>query len=122
MSKKKLTESSIAGVNAEIITEKRTATNTEQGELIFRPYYVQRGVGPNLLDWAYASDEHWDAFHSNISASKEGVRISDTEGREKFGIDVRWNVEGFGYIFITADNGGEYYQLPFKRSVENPES
>ncbi len=114
MSKKILKESSIAGVNAEIITEKRTAAITEQGELVFRPYYVQRGVGPNLLDWAYASDQNWDAFHSNISASREGVKISDTEGREKFGIDVRWNVEGFGYIFITADNGGEYYTLPPK--------
>lgn len=114
MAKKILKESSIAGINAEIITEKRTATITEQGELVFRPYYVQRGVGPNLLDWAYASDENWDAFHSNISASKDGVKISDAEGKEKFGIDVRWNVEGFGYIFITADNGGEYYQLPPK--------
>ncbi len=114
MAKKILKESSIAGLNAEIITERRTAAITEQGELIFRPYYVQRGVGPNLLDWAYASDQNWDAFHSNITASKDGVKISDTEGREKFGIDVRWNVEGFGYIFITADNGGEYYKLPPK--------
>ncbi len=114
MAKQILKESSIAGINAEIITEKRTGTITEKGELVFRPYYVQRGVGPNLLDWAYASDENWDTFHSNISASKDGIKISDTEGREKFGIDVRWNVEGFGYIFITADNGGEYYTLPPK--------
>lgn len=114
MTKKILKESSMAGINAEILTEKRTVAITEQGELIFRPYYVQRGVGPNLLDWAYASDKNWDAFHSNITASKDGVKISDTEGREKFGVDVRWNVEGFGYIFITADNGGEYYKLPPK--------
>ncbi len=114
MAKKILKESSIAGITAEIITEKRTGTFTEQGELMFRPYYVQRGVGPNLLDWAYASDKNWDAFQSNITASNDGVKISDTEGREKFGIDVRWNVEGFGYIFITADNGGEFYQLPPK--------
>lgn len=114
MANKILKESSIAGISAEIITEKRSNTITEKGELVFMPYYVQRGVGPNLLDWAYASDENWDAFHSNISASKEGVKISDAEGKEKFGIDVRWNVEGFGYIFITADNGGEFYQLPPK--------
>lgn len=114
MANKILKESSIAGISAEIITEKRSNTVTEKGELVFMPYYVQRGVGPNLLDWAYASDENWDAFHSNISASKEGVKISDTEGKEKFGIDVRWNIEGFGYIFITADNGGEFYQLPAK--------
>ncbi|MBI2619842.1 MAG: endo-1,4-beta-xylanase [Ignavibacteriales bacterium] len=83
-----------------------------EGELVFRPYFVQSGVGPHLLDWAYASDANWDAFHSDITAGRDGVRISDTEGRERFAIDVRWNVEGFGYIFITADNGGEYYRLP----------
>lgn len=81
-------------------------------ELIFKPFFIQRGVGPNLLDWAYASDKNWDAFHSNITSSNEGVKISDTEGHDKFGINVRWNVEDFGYIYITADNGGEFYELP----------
>jgi endo-1,4-beta-xylanase len=82
------------------------------GTLTFTPHYVQRGVGPHLLEWAYATDTNWDSFHSNITATRDGVTISDAEGREKFGIDVRWNVEGFGYIFITADNGGEFYTLP----------
>lgn len=83
-----------------------------RGELIFRPYFVQAGRGPHLLDWAYASDVNGDAFHSNIISSTEGVKISDTEGDRKFGINVRWNVEGFGYLYITADNGGEFYTLP----------
>jgi GH35 family endo-1,4-beta-xylanase len=82
------------------------------GELIFRPYFVQKGRGPHLLDWAYASDTNRDAFLSNITAANDGVRISETGGVEKFGIDVRWNVEEFGYIFITADNGGDFYELP----------
>jgi endo-1,4-beta-xylanase len=86
--------------------------STQKGNLIFKPYFVQRGVGPNLLDWAYACDENWDAFYSNIASSNEGVVISDTFGVEKFSVEVRWNVEDFGYIFISADNGGEYYQLP----------
>ncbi|MCI0699192.1 endo-1,4-beta-xylanase [candidate division KSB1 bacterium] len=86
--------------------------STIQGELIFKPHFAQKGRGPHLLDWAYASDANWDAFYSNITASKDGVKISDTEGKKKFGIDVRWNVEGFGYIYITADNGGEFYELP----------
>ena len=83
-----------------------------KGKLIFKPIFVQRGSGPNLLDWAYASDENWDAFYSDINVSKEGVVISETFGKEKFGINVRWNVEGFGYLFITADNGGKFYTLP----------
>ncbi|MCF7741041.1 MAG: endo-1,4-beta-xylanase [Candidatus Marinimicrobia bacterium] len=101
-----------------VLTKSKTSKSTEEGELIFKPYYVQKGEGPHLLDWAYASDENWDAFLSNITASKQGAKISDTRGVDKFGIDVRWNVEGFGYIYITADNGGKYYQLPPKGKVE----
>lgn len=106
----------VKGINAapQILTSSRVPVNTEKGELIFRPYFVQNGRGPHLLDWAYASDENWDAFFSNIKSSNEGVVISDAYGMEKFSIEVRWNVEGFGYIFITADNGGEFYKLPGK--------
>lgn len=82
------------------------------GTLRFRPHYVQAGRGPHLLDWAYATDTSWDSFFSDITCTKEGVTISDTGGRERFGINVRWNVEGFGYIFMTADNAGEFYRLP----------
>ena len=97
-----------------VLTPKRTGYNTEKGRLVFKPVFVQGGKGPHLLDWAYASDHNWDAFHSNITSDNKGVVISDTEGTEKFGIDVRWHVENFGYIFITADNGGEFYTLPGK--------
>jgi endo-1,4-beta-xylanase len=94
-------------------TARRVRPRTQGGTLAFRPTYVQRGQGPHLLDWAYATDEKWDSFHSNITAAAAtGVTISDTEGQERFGVDVRWNVEGFGYLFLTADNGGEHYTLP----------
>lgn len=96
-----------------VLTSKKTIADSSRGTLIFKPYYVQSGQGPHLLEWAYASDTHWDAFYSDITATrKDGVVISNTYGREKFGIDVRWNIEGFGYIFLTADNEGEYYTLP----------
>jgi GH35 family endo-1,4-beta-xylanase len=96
-----------------VLTSRRVRPRTAAGTLVFRPTFVQRGQGPHLLDWAYATDPRWDAFHSNITASPDtGVQISDTEGRERFGVDVRWNVEGFGYLFLTADNGGEHYTLP----------
>ncbi len=88
------------------------AQSTNAGQLTFRPYLVQKGSGPHLLDWAYATDHRWDAFHSNIAATKDGVTISDTEGRRRFGVNVKWNLEGFGYLFFTADNGGELYELP----------
>jgi GH35 family endo-1,4-beta-xylanase len=101
-----------------ILTKPKVSHPTGAGEVWFRPQYVQRGRGPHLLEWAYASDERWDAFHSNIASTREGVRISDTEGRKKFGVDVRWNVEGFGYLFLTADNGGEFYTLPAQGLTE----
>jgi len=101
-----------------ILTGGRVKKSTAAGELVFRPVYVQNSRGPHLLDWAYASDNEWNAFYSNISASKDGISVSDTNGRDKFGIDVRWNVEGFGYIFITADNGGEFYSLPVSGKSE----
>ncbi len=82
------------------------------GQLLFKPHFVQSGRGPHLLDWAYATDPDWDSFHSDIAATKDGVMISETEGREKFGINVRWNVEGFGYLFLTADNGGNATGFP----------
>lgn len=111
-----------------IITKSRVPKSTEKGTLIFEPHIVQSGSGPHygkvkslktmnekdwaLPQWAFASDENWDAFYSNIFAFSDGVKISNSEGREKFGINVRWNVEGFGFIYMTADNGGEFYELP----------
>src|SRR5690606_31047086 len=86
--------------------------NTTKGEILFKPVFVQKGRGPHLYDLVWATDKNWDTFHSNISLTKEGIKISDTKGEEKFGINARWNVEGFGYTNITADNGGEFYTLP----------
>ena len=120
--------SAAAVVTPLILTASRTPPRTEQGELIFRPYYVQRGSGPHLgsvrslqdigekdwqfPQWAFASDEHWDTFYSNILSAPDGVRVSDVDGHEQFGVNVRWNVEGFGFIYMTADAGGEFYRLP----------
>jgi hypothetical protein len=80
-----------------ILAASRTGTATEQGVLVFVPYPVQRGSGPHFLEWGYATDSRWDTIYSNLAATNEGVTISDTFGEEKFGINVRWNVEGFGY-------------------------
>jgi len=95
-----------------ILTRKRTPSRAAAGLITFHPIFVQKGVGPHLLHWAYATDSNWDTFHSDINVDDRGVSISDTEGHGKFGVNVRWNVEGFGYTFITADNAGEFYELP----------
>lgn len=111
-----------------IITKSRVAKSAQKGELLFKPYYVQSGRGPHLgmvksieglgeddwdfPCWTFTSDTEWDAFQSNIYSDRDGIKVSDVSGKEKFGINVRWNVEGFGYIYMTADNGGEFYELP----------
>jgi endo-1,4-beta-xylanase len=95
-----------------VLTSRRTPLPTQQGTLVFRPHFVQQGRGPYLLNWAYASDTRWDAFRSDIAASPHGVTLSDTGGHQRFGIDVKWYVEDFGYLFMTADNAGEFYTLP----------
>lgn len=82
------------------------------GKLILKPYFVQKGVGPHIDQLVYAADIHDDVFHSDICLTPEGISISDTEGKEKFSIHVRWNIEGFGYVYSVADNGGEYYHIP----------
>lgn len=116
------------GGSPEILTPRRSPIRTQKGRLVFRPYYVQKGRGPHLgtvsslenlgsrdwsfPQWAFASDQEWDAFYSDIFATEDGVRISDTGGHETFGINVRWNVEGFGFLYMTADNAGDFYTLP----------
>lgn len=95
-----------------VLSSRRAAASTRAGELIFQPTFVQRGSGPHLRDFAYATDADGDAFRCDIRVTDRGLVISDTSGVSSFGINVRWNVEGFGCLFLTADNGGEFYELP----------
>lgn len=82
------------------------------GTLIFKPYFVQKGRGPHLFDFLMTLDERGDAFKSDIKLTDSGIIIGNTEGKEKFSISARWNVEGCGYLFMPADNDGELYSLP----------
>ncbi|HEY6907152.1 MAG TPA: endo-1,4-beta-xylanase [Ignavibacteriaceae bacterium] len=103
-----------------LLLDRRTVKSTRQGELLFKPYFVQDGRGPHLYSLAWATDKEWDTFYSDIHVDdNKGVLISDIKGTDKFGINVRWNVEGFGWTNITADNNGEFYTLPSAgKSVE----
>ena len=96
----------------ELLLKKSVNKNTAKGELLFIPHYVQKGRGPHLYELAWATDNEWEPFYSDIKIEERGVRISDSKNVERFGINARWNVEGFGWTNITADNGGEFYSLP----------
>jgi endo-1,4-beta-xylanase len=95
-----------------LFTERRVKKNTLKGDILFKPYFTQKGRGPHLYDLVWATDENWDTFLTNINKTDKGIAISDSAGIDKFGINCRWNVEGFGFTNITADNGGEFYSLP----------
>jgi GH35 family endo-1,4-beta-xylanase len=83
-----------------------------QNELIFRPFFVQKGRGPHLHDFALTLDENGDVFKSDIEVTQKGIKISDVKGNNKFSISVRWNVEGYGYLFMPVDNAGSLYEIP----------
>ncbi len=76
------------------------------GELRFRQY--PHPWMPEM-SWAYASDSNEDPFQSNLQASKQGIIIPFDYGHDRFSLTTRWFVDGFGYLMLTADNGGELY-------------
>src|SRR4030067_1759403 len=72
-----------------ILTKSRTVKRTLKGELLFKPYYVQKGRGPHLYNLVWATDQNCDTFHSNIQFINDVITISDSKGVEKFGINGR---------------------------------
>ncbi len=75
-------------------------------DLILRPYphpWQQK------FDWVYAADENEDPFVSSLKVTQDGVTVPSDFENKKFSINGRWYVEGFGYIMLGADNGGEWY-------------
>lgn len=95
-----------------VLTGRKTARSNAKGDLQFRSYLSQQEQGHQVPPGCYATDRDWQAFYSDITADENVVRISNTGGRTKFGINVRWNVEPFGTLYLTADRGGEFYELP----------
>lgn len=61
------------------------------------------------ITFAYAADDFEDPFKSSVSVQKEGIIIPDDFGKRKFSVNARWYVDGFGYVWLSADNGGSYF-------------
>jgi endo-1,4-beta-xylanase len=60
------------------------------------------------MDFVYLTDQNEDPFKSSVKIDSSGIVLPDTNGR-KYGINARWFVEDFGFIYLTADNGGQHY-------------
>ncbi|MGE5680714.1 MAG: endo-1,4-beta-xylanase [Bacillota bacterium] len=61
------------------------------------------------MDFAYLADENEDPFKSSVQVTNEGIVVPSDIKERKFSVNARWFVEGFGFIWLGADNGGEYY-------------
>lgn len=75
-------------------------------ELIFRPY--PHPLMPTM-PLVYATDENDDPFKSSIQIRQDGIVAPADLGNRRFAVNTRWYVEGFGYVWLGADNGGAYY-------------
>jgi endo-1,4-beta-xylanase len=77
-------------------------------DVVFRPYPHPSMPPPT---WAYGADEFEDPFKSSMSVAREGIIVGDDVGSRRFSVNARWYVEGFGYVWLSADNAGRKYTL-----------
>ena len=82
-----------------------TAAPLTKSDLVFRPY-----LHPIVkeVDWAYLADVNDDPFKAAVEITAEGIRVPDVI-EKPFSVNARWFVEGFGNVWLGADNGGELY-------------
>lgn len=78
-------------------------------EAVFIPY--PKPLMP-AMTFVYAADEHEDPFKSSIHRCQDGIVIPEEFGARKSRVNTHWYVESFRYIWLSADNGGEYFSLP----------
>ncbi|MBN1300182.1 MAG: endo-1,4-beta-xylanase [Melioribacteraceae bacterium] len=83
----------------------------QESRFVFKPEFVQKGPGPNLGDKVLTLDENGDPFKSDATISKAGIQVNSTGMTDKFAISFRWNVEGYGFLYMPADNGGRMYSV-----------
>ena len=82
-----------------------TAVPLFKSDLILRPY-------PHPLtekvDWAYLTDTNGDPFKAPVEISAEGIRVP-TSVDQPFTVNAKMFVEGFGNVWLGADNGGRLF-------------
>lgn len=77
-----------------------------QGSLVFRPY--PHPLTPEI-GLAYATDAKGDPFKAPIEVTADGIVIPESVARRPFALNARWFVEGFGNVWLDADNGGRLF-------------
>ena len=78
-----------------------------RSDLHFRPH--PHPLMPPLQN-VYLRDELGDPIYDSIlEVTEAGVRVPEGTRKGPFAVHARWYVEGFGYVFLEADNGGNYF-------------
>ena len=75
-------------------------------DILLRPY--PHPWMPHV-NWIYLADENVDPFKFPVEVKQEGIVIPSEIGNKKFSVNAKWFIEGFGFIYLSADNGGELY-------------
>lgn len=89
-----------------LVSSWSTAFAQTRDELILRPYPHPRMPE---MSFVYATDENQDPFKSSIQLKQAGIVVPAEVGNGKFAVNTRWYVEGFGYVWLAADNGGNFF-------------
>lgn len=76
-----------------------------KGDLTFRPY-LHPLMDP--IESVYLADENGDPFESPVRATDAGIVVPDGIG-ESFSVNTKFFIEGFGNVWLEANNGGEMY-------------
>ncbi len=63
------------------------------------------------INSVYLADENVDPFMFPVEIKQEGIVIPSTIRTKRFSLNLRWFIEGFGFVVLSADNGGELYSI-----------
>jgi len=81
--------------------------------MVFRMLPAQPAPVP---DFVYATDEHEDPFRSAIQVTRDGIVVPEEFGDRRFAVNTRWYVRDFGWLWLAADNAGEFYTRATSRA------
>ena len=90
---------------ATLVAGRRAWAAPRREPFLFRPY--PHPLQPDLR--VYATDARFDPFASSVEVTAAGVAAPEAMAATPFGVNARWFVEGFGFVWLTADNAGRLY-------------
>jgi endo-1,4-beta-xylanase len=79
--------------------------------LKFKLFQGDEKPGRHIDPLVYATDAAGDTVRSDAHVAGHEVKISRAMDASRIALYVRYNVDGYGSCFLTADNNGEYYDL-----------